>query len=104
MTITVLIHMEPLDSGGVAWWAESPEVPGFSATAESLVELRVLAAHSIVDLLAENGQTPEGFRYRLVGSHARSAGDLLTELEVRLGDDGAATREPRQVGPEVAVA
>jgi predicted RNase H-like HicB family nuclease len=30
-----------------SWWAESPDVPGFSATAEDLVELRTLVREGL---------------------------------------------------------
>jgi hypothetical protein len=38
----VNVHMDPAGDGRIVWWAESPEVPGFSAAADSLIALEIL--------------------------------------------------------------
>jgi predicted RNase H-like HicB family nuclease len=50
-TATLIIHLDNAD-GEVVWWAESPEAPGFTAAASSLVELRELALNGLRDLIS----------------------------------------------------
>lgn len=42
----LVIHLEGADSEAV-WWAESPQMPGFSAAAPTLSELRTQAYRAI---------------------------------------------------------
>jgi predicted RNase H-like HicB family nuclease len=42
MTVRILYHEEP-----EGWWAESPDVAGWSATAETFDELRKLAEEGV---------------------------------------------------------
>jgi predicted RNase H-like HicB family nuclease len=50
-TMTELtIHLEAVE-GEVVWWADSPDVPGFSAAAPSLVELRERATAALEEIL-----------------------------------------------------
>ncbi len=51
--ITLVLHSERLEDGSAVWWAESPQVPGFSATAESLQETITLSKQAILDAIAE---------------------------------------------------
>lgn len=44
------IHLESVDDE-VVWWADSPDVPGFSAAAPSLVELRERASAALEEIL-----------------------------------------------------
>lgn len=46
MKATLLIHVEPSEDE-IVWWAESTDLPGFSAAAESLADLRVSARAAI---------------------------------------------------------
>lgn len=48
-TIELIIHLEGVD-GEAVWWAESPDVPGFSAAAPSLIELRERAQAALEEL------------------------------------------------------
>ena len=48
-TVRVLLHLEATDDGGVAWWAESDDVPGFTAAAPELVELRRRVRAALAD-------------------------------------------------------
>lgn len=61
-TVEVKIHLEPLDGPEIAWWAESDQVPGMSATASHLPELLSLVSEAIADLVAG---TPK-IKYSLV--------------------------------------
>ena len=53
-SVTVTVHHE-----GVSWWAESDELPGFSALAASRAELREMVASGVDFYL-------EGEQHRLV--------------------------------------
>ncbi|MEX1009159.1 MAG: hypothetical protein WD271_15145 [Acidimicrobiia bacterium] len=46
------VHVDYHEEDGL-WWADSPDVPGFSATAEELRELRQLAREGIYHFLDE---------------------------------------------------
>jgi hypothetical protein len=48
-TIELVIHIEAAD-GEAVWWAESPDVPGFSAAAPTLVELRERSIAALSEL------------------------------------------------------
>lgn len=87
MAVNVLIHLEPTDKGELVWWAESPETPGLSAAANSLVELQFLVRQSIVELvgdvevayrLAEDEPVTEGERVTLPDSPVPSSGPAVT--------------------------
>jgi predicted RNase H-like HicB family nuclease len=41
-TVSVVYHHDP-----EAWWADSPDLPGWTATAETLDELRALADEGV---------------------------------------------------------
>jgi predicted RNase H-like HicB family nuclease len=49
MTTELIIHLEVAD-GEVVWWAESPDLPGFTAAGSSLSELRELATAAIEEI------------------------------------------------------
>lgn len=52
--ITVVFHSEP-----EGCWAESPDIPGFSAAADDFPELRALAEAAILELLGSPVQLDE---------------------------------------------
>jgi len=58
MAPTFLVHLERTDDGP-AWWAVSAEVPGFSAAAATLAELRERIAAALSDLGIEGGRFSE---------------------------------------------
>ena len=49
MTTELIIHLEVAD-GDVVWWAESPDLPGFTAAGSSLGELRERAMAAIEEI------------------------------------------------------
>jgi len=53
--IDLLIHLEqvPDPDPGFVWWAESPDLPGFSAAADHLPDLLRQAEAAIDDLVAD---------------------------------------------------
>lgn len=54
MDVRLLVHLER-HGDGATWWAESPQVPGFSVAADSLTELQILAKWALADILCEDG-------------------------------------------------
>lgn len=56
MRVEVIYHAEVDDEVNLAFWAESPELPGYTAVGESLEEVRGLVAEGI-RLLLGDGQT-----------------------------------------------
>jgi predicted RNase H-like HicB family nuclease len=80
MKITLLIHLEPAETGKPVWWAESDELPGFTASADSLVELRSVVAEVLTDIgpEAEDGII-EIASERLIGARlTQTASDVPT--------------------------
>lgn len=75
MEIKILVHGELIpESGAVSWWAEAPDLPGFSAAAATLVELRELAESSVRHIQGDEGLDSGDvtFRYQLKGQgHSR---------------------------------
>ncbi len=73
MTIHLIMHLEAFEIDGlreVAWWAESPDVPGFSAAAPTVVRLRSSALEALVDHL--------GYRPDVVESLACDGSSVAT--------------------------
>jgi hypothetical protein len=56
MDAQLVIHFDSAD-GQEVWWAESPAVPGFSASADTLTELRLVIASLLPDLASDVGET-----------------------------------------------
>ena len=65
MNVTLLVHLEAVESG-LVWWAESPEVPGFSVTSTTLRELQVRAKMAMADIAEDEGWVLDGIRAELV--------------------------------------
>ena len=58
--VELLIHLEsisPENGGGFVWWAESPELPGFTASADHLPELIEKSRVAVSELLGEGEVT-----------------------------------------------
>lgn len=82
--VTVLVYLEPTDSGTLVWCAESPEVPGFYAADDSLNALLVRAEYALSEIFAEERPDSEFvIRWELVGG-ADSAAPELAGLEEQL--------------------
>ena len=48
MTVELTIHVQPVDGDPpVSWWADTAQVPGFYAAADTLEELRAVALDSL---------------------------------------------------------
>lgn len=54
MDVRLLVHLERVGED-TTWWAESPEVPGFSVAADDLAEVQARAKWALADILAETG-------------------------------------------------
>jgi len=56
-TIRVFVHLEAVGTApgaaGFSWWAESPDVPGYSAAADHLYDLLQLAEEGLPGFLGE---------------------------------------------------
>lgn len=62
MIINVTVQFEAFVHAGEdmprsAWWAESPNLPRFSAVAPSLAELRNRVLLAVADLMGERGES-----------------------------------------------
>jgi hypothetical protein len=66
--VKIRIHLENVmePSSRLVWWAESDDVPGFSALADDLNELLVRCDISVADILSEAGRPPAELEYELV--------------------------------------
>lgn len=76
-TIELVIHIEAAN-GEAVWWAESPEVPGFSAAAPTLAELRTRATAALAELRDDPVEIVE----RLVGEERGDVRVAETELVI----------------------
>jgi predicted RNase H-like HicB family nuclease len=66
MNVTVRIHLEQTEVGAT-WWAEVPEVPGFSALGTSLDELMARSRVALTEIAAERWPTARlHMRFELV--------------------------------------
>lgn len=98
MKVQLLIHYEPAETKRV-WWAESPEVPGLSASADSLADVQALAKQAIVEILSEQDEPPDSIEIeaRLVGTDNPNYTDVIVT-----GHDGGA--EQAQGNPSDPIA
>jgi predicted RNase H-like HicB family nuclease len=55
-TVRVIYHCEP-----EGWWAESPDVPGWTAAGATYDEVRALAGEGVLVALGEKDLTVEHF-------------------------------------------
>lgn len=58
MDVRVVLHLEPAGDAGMVWWAESPDVPGFSATDAGLNELVNICEAALADIASDIGALP----------------------------------------------
>lgn len=59
MTIRLMFHLEAVEDRTCVWWIDSPDVPGFYATAEQIVECRRRALEALEDLEVDTSQIVE---------------------------------------------
>lgn len=77
--VQLVIHLEPTSPvGGLVWWAESPDAPGFSATDDELQGLIVRSRIAIEDAYPE--LRPLEFSYVLAEEETPS-GDVVPRFE-----------------------
>lgn len=68
MTIRLLVHLEPAGDRQL-WWAESPDLPGFSASDDTLRALLARANWALAEITEEHGDDPiVDVMYELVGT------------------------------------
>ena len=63
MQVTIIFHHEPVEPIHPAWWAESPEVPGFFAAREHFVEVEQVAEAALREALGERGIDPTSIEF-----------------------------------------
>ncbi len=66
MQVTIVFHHEPIESGRLVWWAESPDVRGFYATREHFAETMQVAEAALREALRDQGVDPHSIQF----SHA----------------------------------
>lgn len=69
-TVTIEVHVEAVD-GAPVWWADSDDVDGFYAAADSMEQLRVQVIAALGELLGDTVELVE----RLAGKRDREMGD-----------------------------
>ncbi len=69
MAVRLLVHLEPF-GGRKIWWAESPDIPGFSASDATLKDLLTRSSWTLADIAEERGEDPSSVElvYQLVGT------------------------------------
>lgn len=83
MAIRLLVHLEPVGDQQV-WWAESPDVPGFSASDMTLRDLLSRASWALTEIAEERGGDPASVDpvYELIGT---SGSDNPSSVTVESG-------------------
>jgi hypothetical protein len=76
--IRVFVHLEAVNTApgtaGFSWWAESPDVPGYSVAADHLYDVLQLAEDGLPGFL---DQEQVDIEWRLVPNDSSSEGDAL---------------------------
>ena len=77
MTVTLIIHEETANHASV-WWAEAPDLPGFSVADETLPGLLSRSRLAIEEILEERGVDPSSLDlgYSLAATSAGSEASL----------------------------
>lgn len=73
MDVTLRVHLDEAD-GPTGWWADSPQVPGFSAAANSMDELVARATWALNDVVCDE--------------FSEELGDVTVELVARESGTG----------------
>ena len=69
MSVTIVFHTEP-----EGCWAEAPDVPGFSAAADDLPDLRSRVRAALDELLGPGTELDERFEPAMTGATQMSLG------------------------------
>jgi hypothetical protein len=86
--IRLVIHLQELsEDGSLVWWAESPDLPGFSASDVELQSLLVRTRWAVDEAYPELAG-PE-FTYEVASEPPTNMGEPVT-LESDLVEDGSA--------------
>jgi hypothetical protein len=97
MGVELLIHLELVPAGHprFVWWAESPQLPGFSAAADHLPDLLRRAYAAVPEVLAEDGDDPGAIDIvPLLASSREKVGTTGEQVQDR---SAARSPEPRSV-------
>jgi predicted RNase H-like HicB family nuclease len=90
MNITIQIHLEAANNEAV-WWAESDELPGASAAADTLSELRASWELLLKELSEERGEAIEVVSELLVGA-VEEAAQSSDHVSAKSSDEALLTR------------
>jgi predicted RNase H-like HicB family nuclease len=95
--VDILIHAEEVSGSELSWWAEAPDVPGFSAAANRLVELRQLVSQSLGEIAEDRGETRDSveIRYTMLPPEPASEGPSVDRTD---GVPTSVTSGPSVVG------
>lgn len=88
MRIELLIHMDVLPDGTLAWWAESDQLPGFVAQEASLRDLIPVATGAARATAADRGVGVTEVALLLVEDPSDSQGE---DVHYRLPEDQSQT-------------
>jgi hypothetical protein len=96
--IEVCIHVERIDgdSPRIVWWADSPQIEGWSASANSLRELQQLVTDGLPFFLETDG--PVEFKAKLVPLRQDEAGNFQRGETVVGEDESAPSLRPPSSG------
>lgn len=79
MLVTLVLHLEQPASGNAVWWSESPDLPGFYATRESLAEVLRASEAAAMHILREQGVDTSEVRFRLMLAQEAGASSGMPE-------------------------
>jgi hypothetical protein len=99
--IRLLVHLEMGDDGAASWWAESPDVPGFSAVSNSLSDVQIRSQWAIMDILGESDRRLGQLLVRLVPTPLETANPVSVE---RSDESGPVQRDANPSDVRVATA
>jgi predicted RNase H-like HicB family nuclease len=91
MNVTFAIHLEPADQD-VVWWAETDGLPGFSAAAPTLRELRTLIEEAVRLHLGTDAEIGLELITEVPASNADAPRSLEGAPVVAVGGDAPAVR------------
>lgn len=95
MAITVYLHVDRIDEGEASWWAESPDLPGFSAAADSMNELCARVQVAIDDLADEGELATNRVDFKLEETAATSGNPTRVGRSDQAPDLGASRPHAR---------